>query len=249
MSALICQYCSHRDSGGHATCTNCGAPLTAPAAPAATAGSQPSSAPQPSTRAMIGTTLRKVGEIVRDDAAAVRKDAEAVEHAVAHAPHPRWQWQAVGAAIVVLLVLGFLLARSCSVSIPPPEGTAMGSAVTVLPTPLRAAASCRPIAESGVPVERCVVAARHPMLSGSITSGRDLIFHARLVPRTRLNETVGQWRSAGSAVLADGAVFAALSASAAVQYANPSTGLLLDTGAFASSAGAREFLSRAGLLQ
>lgn len=248
MSALICQYCSHRDNGGHATCTNCGAPLAMPNTSAASARPEPAAAPDPSARALIGSTLRKVGEIVREDTAAVRKDAEAVEGAVAHAPHPRWQWQAVGGALVVLLVLGFLLARSCSVSISPPEGTAMGSAVMVLPAPLRAAAACQPMADSGVPVERCVVGARHPLLSGSITSGRDLIFHARLVPRTRLNETVGQWRSAGSTIVSDGAVFAAVSASAAVQYANPSTGLLLDSGTFAGSAGAREFLSRAGLL-
>lgn len=246
MVALICQYCSHRDSGGHATCPNCGAPLSAPATPAQAAVQPPASA-DPSARALIGSTLRKVGEIVRDDAAAVRKDAAAVEHAV-HTPHPRWQWQAAGGAIVVLLVLGFLLVRSCSVSISPPAGVPFGSAVTVLPAPLRAAATCQPMAESATPVERCVIGAKHPMLAGAITSGRDLVFHARLVPRPRLNETVGQWRSAGATVIADGAVFAAVSASAAVQYANPSTGLLLDSGTFAGTTGAREFLERAGLL-
>ncbi|WP_280233668.1 hypothetical protein [Nocardia cyriacigeorgica] len=247
MSALICQYCSHRDTAGHGKCMNCGAPLAAAGAQT-TPRPEPATAPEPTPVAMIGTALRKFGEVVRDDAAVVRKEAEAVEHAVAHVPHPRWQWQAVAAVLGVMLVLGFFLIKSCSFSITPPTGIPMGSVTTALPAPLRTAASCQPMTDAGAAVERCVIGAADPMLAGAITAKRDLIFHARVVPRTTLNETVGQWRAAGATVVTDGAVFAAVSPSAAVQYANPSTGLLLDSGTFAGVAAARTFLSRSGLL-
>ncbi|MFE3445415.1 hypothetical protein ACFXNW_20495 [Nocardia sp. NPDC059180] len=246
MSALICQYCSHRDTGGHGKCMNCGAPLAATATPVQPEPEAPV-AHEATPAAMIGTALRKFGEVVRDDAAVVRKEAAAIDHAV-HTPHPRWQWQAVAAVLAVMAVVGFFLVKSCSFSISPPTGVPLGSVTTALPTPLRTAASCQPMAGSGAVVERCVIGADDPLLSGAITAKRDLIFHARLVPRTTLNETVGQWRAAGATVMSDGAVFAAVSPSAAVQYANPSTGLLIDSGTFAGSAGARTFLSRSGLL-
>ncbi|NEW54299.1 hypothetical protein GV794_01255 [Nocardia cyriacigeorgica] len=246
MSSLICQYCSYRATGGEATCPNCGAPLTATAAPAKPEPA-PTVAHEATSGAMLGTALRKFGEVVRDDAAVVGKEAAAVERAV-HEPHPRWQWQAVAAVLAVMAVLGFFLVKSCSFSISPPTGVPLGSVTTALPAPLRTAASCQPMAGSGAVVERCVIGAGDPLLNGAITAKRDLIFHARLVPRTTLNETVGQWRAAGATVVTDGSVFAAVSPSAAVQYANPSTGLLLDSGTFAGAASARTFLSRSGLL-
>ncbi|WP_280463019.1 hypothetical protein [Nocardia carnea] len=176
--------------------------------------------------------------------------------AVVAAHHPKWQWRvAGGVAVAVLLVLAFLMVKSCALTAPPltaPPGLGGVSAPggdpsAVLPGPLREAA-CRPHDETDG-VQSCVLAAGSPLLAGDITGGRALSFQVHSAQPAVLAQAIAQWRTASSEVVADGEVFAAISASSAVWYADTSTGLRLDTGAFAGSAAARTFLSRSGLLQ
>ncbi|MEU1985840.1 zinc ribbon domain-containing protein [Nocardia sp. NPDC019395] len=177
---------------------------------------------------------------------------------VVHKHHPKWQWRAAGGlAVAVLLVLAFLMVKSCALTAPQlmgpaglagPAGPAAATdAVSALPGPLQAA-SCRPHAETEG-VQSCVLDAASPLLMGEITGGRSLTFQVQTAEPGALAQAVAQWRSAGSNVVADGDVFAAISASSAVRYADTKSGLRIDTGAFSDSAGARTFLMRSGLLQ
>ncbi|WP_459549699.1 zinc ribbon domain-containing protein [Nocardia sp. X0981] len=178
---------------------------------------------------------------------------------VVHRHHPKWQWRAAaGVAVAVLLVLAFLMVRSCALTPPvltgphglagPAAGPAVATdALSALPGPLRAA-SCRPHEETEG-VHSCVLAADSPLLMGGITGGRGLAFQVQTADPGPLAQAIAQWRSAGGDVVADGKVFAAVSASSAVWFADTTSGLRVDTGAFASASGARTFLVRSGLLQ
>lgn len=178
---------------------------------------------------------------------------------VVHRHHPKWQWRAAaGVAVAALLVLAFLMVRSCALTPPaltgpaglagPAAGPAVAAdALSALPGPLRAA-SCRPHEETEG-VHSCVLAADSPLLMGGITGGRGLAFQVQAADPGPLAQAIAQWRSAGGDVVVDGKVFAAISASAALWYADTTSGLRVDTGAFASSSGARTFLARSGLLQ
>ena len=164
--------------------------------------------------------------------------------------YPRWQWQLTGGLLVAaLLVLVILVIRSCSFA-PGPLTAAPGfdgaaGPTASLPDALRNA-SCR-AQQDNAGGRSCVLAADSPLLRGGITGGRPLTFHVRTARPAPLARTIDQWRQASTTVLSDGAVFAALSASAALWYADTESGLRLDTGAFDSAAGARTFLSRSGL--
>ncbi|MGW0182894.1 hypothetical protein [Nocardia sp. NPDC003345] len=175
-----------------------------------------------------------------------------------HRQHPKWQWRAAaGAAVAVLLVLAFLMVKSCALTTPtltgPPglapagPGAAAADPAAALPAPLRSA-SCRPHPETEG-VRSCVIAPDSPLLLGEITGGRALVFQVHTGTPDALRQAISQWRSAGGSVVADGDVFAAVSAASAVWYADTNSGLRIDTGAFASAAGARTFLMRSGLLQ
>ncbi|MEV3960105.1 hypothetical protein AB0M34_04270 [Nocardia sp. NPDC050193] len=176
--------------------------------------------------------------------------------AVVRKHHPKWQWRAAGGiAVAVLLVLAFLMVKSCTLTGPPltgppgfgPNGPAAATdAVSALPAPLRSA-SCRPHDETDG-VQSCVLDTGSPLLMGGITGGRQLTFQVQTAAPGALAQAVAQWRSAGGTVVSDGAVFAAISASAAIWYADTQSGLRVDTGAFTDGAGARTFLMRSGLL-
>lgn len=171
--------------------------------------------------------------------------------------HPKWQWRAAGGiAVAVLLVLTFLMVKSCTLTGPPLTGPSgfggsgpvvATDAVSALPGPLHTA-SCRPHDETDG-VQSCVLDAGSPLLMGEITGGRPLAFQVQTATPGALTQAIAQWRSAGSSVVSDGEVFAAISASAAIWYADTRSGLRVDTGAFTDSAGARTFLMRSGLLQ
>ncbi|WP_063042676.1 hypothetical protein [Nocardia grenadensis] len=176
--------------------------------------------------------------------------------AVVQKHHPKWQWRAAGGvAVAVLLVLAFLMVKSCTLTGPPltgppgfgPNGPiAATDAVSALPAPLQSA-SCRPHEETDG-VQSCVLDSGSPLLMGEITGGRQLAFQVQAAAPAALAQAVTQWRSAGGTVVSDGEVFAAISASAAIWYADTRSGLRVDTGAFTDSAGARTFLMRSGLL-
>ncbi|WP_406271825.1 hypothetical protein OH799_31505 [Nocardia sp. NBC_00881] len=164
---------------------------------------------------------------------------------VVTAGYPRWQWRALGVAILVLVVLGLVVARSCSIELPSFPG-AMSE--EVVPEPLRSAASCQRMDSAGQG-EKCVIAANHPMLFGGIAGGRELTFYAERAQPDRLADSISRWRAAGGTALVDGPVYAAIGPSATVWYADTRVGLRLETGTFAGKAAAQTFLSRAGLVR
>ncbi|WP_040793330.1 hypothetical protein [Nocardia paucivorans] len=177
------------------------------------------------------------------------------ESAVRH-HHPKWQWNAAFAVLgLALVLLVFFMMRSCS--LPPPTAMtgpgglgpvgANDGGAAALPGPLRTA-SCRSQGE-GTNIERCVIDAGDPLLFGGITGGRALTFQVQRVQPGQLTQTIQQWRTAGGTVVADGEVFAAISASSAVLFADTASGLRVDTGSFTDRAGAQTFLVRSGLLQ
>ncbi|MGW5388341.1 hypothetical protein [Nocardia sp. NPDC003963] len=185
----------------------------------------------------------------------VRKHLVDETETVVHKHHPKWQWRAAGGiAVAVLLVLAFLMVKSCTLNGPPLTGpagfgggpVAATDAVAALPGPLQTA-SCRPHDETDG-VQSCVLDAGSPLLMGEITGGRPLAFQVQTAAPGALTQAITQWRSAAGTVVTDGEVFAAISASAAIWYADTQSGLRVDTGAFSDSAGARTFLVRSGLL-
>ncbi|MFD0364567.1 hypothetical protein ACFQZZ_24260 [Nocardia sp. GCM10030253] len=226
MSELICQYCSHRNIGGAISrCTHCGAPLRA--------------------------AVHKASAAVESTAHVVEKTAGAAETAVkVVAGFPRWQWRALGVLIAVVVGLGVVVARSCSVSSLPsfsvvPEQTA----VSALPEALRSGASCAQLSATEMG-QKCVIGASHPLLAGGIAGGKELTFSTQVSLPASLSDTIRRWRAAGgTTVLADGPVFTAIGPSATVWYADTRSGLRLETGTFTGKAAAQTFLTRAGLVR
>ncbi|WP_067802441.1 hypothetical protein [Nocardia beijingensis] len=222
-SELVCQYCSHRNTGADSRCTHCGAPLR---------------------RAV--DTVKSVGEKLPGQVAEVAEKVGGEAKKFVDKAYPRWQWQAVGVLALLMVVAVVWGLRSCSPSLP---SFAQGSApVRAMPDLLRTAATCQPLDSDGQR-EKCVVAATDPMLFGNIAGGRDLTFYAELLPRDRLAESISRWRGAGATALVDGPVYAAIGPSATVWYADTRTGLRLETGNFSGRTGAQTFLSRAGLVR
>ncbi|MEV4128509.1 hypothetical protein [Nocardia sp. NPDC049707] len=231
---LVCQYCSHRNSGNPAQCGHCGAPLPAvhrPSGPAGHAG--------PAERVVAG---------VERAASATESVVAGAEHAVAGVEklvagqYPRWQWVASIAGIAIMvLVLGVTVVRSCSTSLTsmPDRGGEQA-----LPGQLRAAVSCQRVDST---TENCVIPAADPLLSGGITGGKDLTLSVALDSPERRADAVRNWRTAGGTILADGVVFVAISPTATLRYANTLVGLRFETGAFTGRAAAQTFMARAGL--
>lgn len=222
-SELICQYCSHRNTGADARCTHCGAPLR---------------------RAV--DAVKSVGEQLPSQVAEVAEKVGGEARRFVDKAYPRWQWQAVGVLALLMIVAVVWGLRSCSPSLP---SLTQGSApARAMPDLLRTAATCQPL-DSGGQREKCVVAATDPMLFGNIAGGRDLTFYAELLPQDRLAESISRWRGAGATAIVDGPVYVAIGPSATVWYADTRTGLRLETGNFAGRTGAQTFLSRAGLVR
>ncbi|MEU7632245.1 hypothetical protein AB0C34_19995 [Nocardia sp. NPDC049220] len=228
LSELICQYCAHRNAGADSRCGHCGAPLRAVAHAVETVVEE-----TPAKLAKVAKAAEKLGA-----------DAEKI----VSGGYPRWQWRAVGVAILVLIVLAIVVARSCSVSLPSLSSLPGGMPEQITPEPLRSAAACQPLDSSGKS-EKCVIAANHPMLFGGIAGGRELTFYAEHPQPDRLADAISRWRAAGGTTLVDGPVYVAIGPSATVWYADTRLGLKLETGTFAGKAGAQTFLSRAGLVR
>ncbi|WP_063053650.1 hypothetical protein [Nocardia arthritidis] len=220
---LVCQYCSHRNTGADSRCAHCGAPL----------------------RTAVDTA-RTVAEKLPTQVAEVAEKVGSEAKSLVHKAYPRWQWYTVGAIALVMVVAAVLAVRSCSLALPSNlQGTAP---VRAMPDLLRTAATCQPL-DSGGQREKCVIAATDPMLFGGIAGGRDMTFYAELVAQDRLADSISRWRGAGGSALVDGSVYAAIGPSATVWYADTRTGLRLETGTFAGRAGAQTFMSRAGLVR
>ena len=243
--SLICEYCAHHNTGADPRCGHCGAPLPAPAAPAP----GPHSIVGDTAKAMAGTA-RMAGDAEHMVAAAGPAVAAAEKGFVAElmALVQQWlsrtSWRVALVGIVLLVVLGALIIRSCANSVP-----ALGQldAVDALPALLRSAANCQ---QSGGPQpgDDCVVQSSNPLLMGSITGGAPLRFSVRIQQPGQIAQTIAEWRAAGPAVLADGNVFVAIGPSYAAWYADTRTGLRIETGGFTDRAAARSFLVRAGLI-
>ncbi|MFI9414443.1 hypothetical protein [Nocardia gamkensis] len=220
---LVCQYCSHRNTGADSRCAHCGAPL----------------------RSAVDTA-RTVAEKLPTQVAEIAEKVGGEAKSLVHKAYPRWQWYTVGVIALVMVVAAVLAVRSCSLSLPSNlQGTAP---VRAMPDLLRTAATCQPL-DSGGQREKCVIAATDPMLFGGIAGGRDVTFYAELVAQDRLADSISRWRGAGGSALVDGPVYAAIGPSATVWYADTRTGLRLETGTFAGRAGAQTFMSRAGLVR
>lgn len=247
MAGLSCRYCGHPVDG--ALCVHCGAPAPVPGRTAASPDVSPGpSAPHskpghdrvPDPRTVAGSVL-----------GAIRSRLVPEAEGLVRTPHPAWQWSAAGGVLVIVLVLlAFLMIRSCSFSLPPGGFTDPGllnGPGPALPGSL-ASAACEP-RDPATGVERCVVSAGDPLLSGGITDGRELVLRVQVLAPAELTQTVRQWRSAGGSVVSDGPVFVSISAASAVLYADTGSGLRIDTGTFADKAAAQAFLSRSGLLE
>ncbi|MDE1673369.1 MULTISPECIES: hypothetical protein [Nocardia] len=220
---LVCQYCSHRNTGADSRCSHCGAPLRAAADKAKSAVEK--------VPAQVAEAAEKVG-------AGTKRFVDKT--------YPRWQWQALGVGLLVLIVAAVFGVRSCSLSLPSISGAT--TPVQAMPDTLRSAATCQRL-DAGGQGEKCVVAAGHPMLFGGIAGGRDMIFYVELAQQDRLADSISRWRGSGGVALVDGPVYAAIGPSATVWYADTRTGLRLETGTFAGRAAAQTFMSRAGLVR
>ncbi|WP_330257062.1 hypothetical protein OG874_22335 [Nocardia sp. NBC_00565] len=233
VAELVCQYCSHRNTGAASRCGHCGAPL--------------SERLVEREAQHMAKGAAKVTEAAVVGAERVATDAEHVAAGAAKAvgQYPRWQWLgAFGGVAAVLLALVVSVSRSCSVMPSLPDVDAAQS----LPLQLRAAASCQQSAAASS-AQQCVIQASNPMLAGGITGGRDLTLTVQLDSSAHITETVNRWRAGGGTVLSDGAVFVAIGPSATVWYANPLSGVRVETGSFTGRVGAQTFLSRSGLTQ
>ncbi|MFQ6331529.1 hypothetical protein ACLMAL_36155 [Nocardia sp. CWNU-33] len=228
MSESICQYCSHRNVGGAISrCTHCGAPLRAAAHKAAAA---------------VESTAHVVEKTVEKTAGAAETAVKVV------AGLPRWKWRVLGVLIAVIVVFGVVVVRSCSPSMPSLFAVPQQTAVSALPEALRSGASCVQLNATEM-VQKCVIAASHPLLAGGIAGGKELTFHTEVSLPASLSDTIRRWRAAGATVLTDGPVFAAIGPSATAWYADTRSGLRLETGTFTGKAAAQTFLTRAGLVR
>jgi hypothetical protein len=250
VAGLNCRYCGSPVDG--AVCAHCGAPApdkaaaAAPPPAATTPGHDQARGHVPDPAAVAGSVVGAIRSRLVPEAEKIVPEAEKL----VRKHHPAWQWRAAGGVLVVaLLLLVVLMIRSCS--LPGITGGfanpgLSGGPARTLPGTL-ATASCEP-PESVTGVERCVVSASDPLLSGGITGGRDLPLRVQTVPPAELAGIVRQWRAAGGSVVSDSAVFVSISASSAVLYADTGSGLRIDTGSFTNNAAAQTFLSRSGLL-
>jgi hypothetical protein len=146
-------------------------------------------------------------------------------------------------AVGVLLTSILSLAAGCHVLLPHPA--AGSDPVALLPMSLRIAASCS-VYDTGRHTERCVIPAGSPLLMG-IDGGGDVSFYVESAAREQLSTAISQWRAGGGTVIADNAVFLAISPAHNVLYANTRSGLRVDTDTFADSQSAQAFVDRTRL--
>ncbi|WP_433202641.1 hypothetical protein ACQP1G_12635 [Nocardia sp. CA-107356] len=231
VAELVCQYCSHRNSGNPAQCGHCGAPLSAVHRLSGLAGQ---------TERVVAGAERAAA--ATGSAVAGAENAVAGAEKIAAEQYPRWQWGAAIAGVVTtVLGLGFAVVRSCSAPLTALPDVGIDQA---LPSQLRVATSCQRIDSAS---ETCVIRANDPLLTGGITGGKDLTLSVALDPPDRRVDTVRNWRTAGGTVLADGVVFVAIGPAATLRYANTLVGLRVETSAFIGRAAAQTFMARAGL--
>ncbi|WP_327146962.1 hypothetical protein [Nocardia sp. NBC_01327] len=233
MSALaqICDYCRRGNPDTASSCAHCGAPLSDKG---------------------FGHSLTVAGEAVAGAAVvagrvekAAAKTGGVVADTVKALEGPFQQWRAAIVGIVAIAVVAVVILHLWSPGLPPIGGI---GPVEALPDGLRSAAVCRH-GGSAAEGDQCVIPSTDSLLAGGIGSGRDLPVAVRVDSANRLSEDLRQWRSAGPAVVADGAVFLAISPAWEVWYADARSGSRIETGSFASSSGARTFLRRSGLLR
>ncbi|MFE4459149.1 hypothetical protein ACFROC_17480 [Nocardia tengchongensis] len=156
------------------------------------------------------------------------------------------QWRAVIAALASMVVLAYLVVRSCAPGLAPIGYT---TPVEALPEVLRSAARCESLPSLDGAGGKCVIGAGDPILAGGLGGGKDLTVTIGLLSADRLSEEVRRWRGAGGSVVSDGAVFAAIGPASSVWYADTRSGLRVETGSLAGAAAARAFLVRSGLLR
>ncbi|MBB5918740.1 hypothetical protein BJY24_007652 [Nocardia transvalensis] len=242
---LICQYCSHHNSGAEGRCAHCGAPLSAAAKPA-------HHTLQGDANRVLTGAEHAVGEVAKSVEGAGKEVSKDVAKVVTERLS-NMSWRTALAILVAMVILALLAIRSCGGSSPDlpsigelgAGGGGSSSSAGSLPGPLRAASSCRS-ADPSHATEDCTIEAGTPLLAG-ITSGRALSFSVHTEQPDRLASTISRWRSAGASVVTSGDIFAAIGSSANVYYADTRTGTRIETGAFSSQAGARTFLQRSGL--
>lgn len=157
--------------------------------------------------------------------------------------HHRWRHVIlVATALIGLAVYGLWSLAGCQ---PLPIIPADASAISVLPRPLRQAATCRAVAPD---VDRCVVPPSDALLDGSLTGGEPLTFDVRVVAPAPLADTLRRWRASGTVMLDGEGTFAGLGPTTTIWYADARTGLRIDTSRFLNREAAWKFLGRAGLL-
>ena len=235
----ICEYCSHPSGGNESKCGHCGAPLRFVEEMVREIEGRSAAGPdsEPGVGGKLVSGLKKV--VTGTEEVAADEGKKAIEKVF-----PAWQWKASAVGIALVVLVGVLIIRSCSLSAPP---MAAFTPTGALPQSLQAAASCEPAPDGHGDV--CTIPVGDPLLDGNITGGSGLKFTVRTDSSADTAATIDKWRAAGPAIVSEGTAFVAISRSVSVWYADSQSGLHLETGAFANRAGAQTFLLRSGLVR
>ncbi|MBU3066837.1 hypothetical protein KO481_35625 [Nocardia sp. NEAU-G5] len=228
---LICQFCAHHNNAAQSQCAHCGGPL------AAKAGKLVSGAE-------AGKLVTAAEEIAMPLVAKALPAAGKALPGLLDKFRGAMQWQAVVAALGILGLLAVAALHSCTAS-PLLGRSAPTSAEQALPDTLRTESSCTPF-DTAKKVDKCVVAANEPLLSG-LTAGQALSYYLQTDTPDQLTATIARWRATGGTILADGPRFVAINPSDSVWFADRQSGLHLETGNFADRVAAQTFLLRSGL--
>jgi hypothetical protein len=226
MTVHLCEYCRHALTAEAAECLHCGARRS----PHSSASSEPGSP---------HGTHKLVPEV---SPAALEHHAEGLAGHVAEllARPPRWVISVAGLVLVVVVAIIVLCHPFHLRPLAPGTGP-----TGLLPASLRVAASCAPY-DAAKHTDRCVIPADNPLLM-DIGGGRDFDFYIQEMAHAQLSTVIRQWQADGGTVVADDAVFVAISPARSILYADPQTGLRIDTDTFSDSQSAQAFLSRTGL--
>ncbi|MGF6887630.1 hypothetical protein ABIA39_006265 [Nocardia sp. GAS34] len=229
---LICQFCTHHNDASQSQCAHCGGPLSAKVGKLV-------SGPE------AGKFVAAAGEIAMPLIARGLPEVGKALPGLLDKVKGAMQWQAVVAALGVLGVVAVAALHSCSASPLLLGRNAPASAEQALPDTLRSESSCTPF-DTVKKVDKCVVAANEPLLSG-LTAGQALSYYLQTDTPDQLTATIARWRATGGTILADGPRFVAINPSDSVWYADRQSGLHLETGNFADRTTAQTFLLRSGL--
>lgn len=218
---LVCAYCGHLLAEGVSHCEHCLAPVR-----------------------HDRKHKPEVKEAAVKPAAARKEEREVAEHhepsAKAHSRFP--SWLGPFAFFVIMVIVAIIAVSWHGPSHPRHEYT---DPVAILPPALRDNAQChQPTPDHTVD---CTVRATNMLLRPDLSGGRDLTVHAQILPQDQAAATVSTWRDQGGEIVLNGKVFTAIGRSQQVEYANPATGLILETTTFPTLSAARAFVSRAGL--